>query len=49
MSGSEEKDIPPKGKIIEEHLSSVNLDPWYYIYENFINPRQATKKPPNKD
>ncbi|MDH3658089.1 MAG: hypothetical protein OEM77_08150 [Nitrosopumilus sp.] len=25
-----------KGKEIEEHLSSVNMDPWYYIYENFV-------------
>ena len=25
-----------KGKEIEEHLSSVNMDPWYYIYENYV-------------
>jgi len=25
-----------KGKEIEEHLSGVNMDPWYYIYENYI-------------
>jgi hypothetical protein len=28
-----------KGKIISEHLASVNMDPWYYIYENYINPK----------
>jgi len=25
-----------KGKEIEKHLSGVNMDPWYYIYENYI-------------
>jgi len=25
-----------KGKEIEEHLAGVNMDPWYYIYENYI-------------
>jgi hypothetical protein len=25
-----------KGQNIEEHLSKVNLDPWYYIHENDI-------------
>jgi hypothetical protein len=25
-----------KGKEIEEHLADVNMDPWYYIYENYI-------------
>ena len=25
-----------KGKKIEEHLSKVNLDPWYYIHESHI-------------
>ena len=25
-----------KGKEIEEHLSSVNLEPWSYIYWNYI-------------
>ena len=25
-----------KGKEIEGHLSSVNMDPWHYIYENHI-------------
>jgi hypothetical protein len=25
-----------KGKEIEEYLNQVNMDPWYYIYENYI-------------
>ena len=25
-----------KGKDIEKHLAGVNMDPWYYIYENYI-------------
>jgi len=25
-----------KGKEIEEHLAGVNMDPWHYIYENYI-------------
>lgn len=25
-----------KGKVIEEHLNSVNMDPWFYIYENYV-------------
>ena len=24
------------GKEIEKNLSNVNMDPWYYIYENYI-------------
>ncbi|MDH3313913.1 MAG: hypothetical protein OER82_05810 [Nitrosopumilus sp.] len=29
-------DSSKKGKEIEEHLAGVNMDPWYYIYENYI-------------
>ena len=29
-------DSSKKGKGIEEHLAGVNMDPWYYIYENYI-------------
>jgi len=25
-----------KGKEIEENLNNVNMDPWFYIYENYI-------------
>jgi hypothetical protein len=27
---------------IKEHLDKVNMDPWYYIYTNYVNP--ASKK-----
>ena len=25
-----------KGKELEEHLNNVNMDPWFYIYENYV-------------
>ena len=25
-----------KGIEIEEHLSNVNMDSWFYIYENYV-------------
>ena len=25
-----------QGKEIEEHLSYLNTDPWFHIYENYI-------------
>ena len=25
-----------KGKDIENHLNNVNMDPWFYIYENYV-------------
>jgi len=27
---------------IKKNLDDVNMDPWYYIYENYVNP--TTKK-----
>ncbi|MDH3658048.1 MAG: hypothetical protein OEM77_07945 [Nitrosopumilus sp.] len=35
-----------KGKEIEEHLSIVNMDPWFYIYENYI--RNDSKEESNQ-
>ena len=32
-----------KGKEIEEHLSKVNLDPWYYVHENHIQNNSKEK------
>ena len=32
-----------EGKIIQEHLELVNMDPWYYIYQVYVNP-QVNKK-----
>jgi hypothetical protein len=31
------------GKEIEENLNNVNLDPWYYIYENYIKDESKEK------
>ena len=33
-----------KGKIIQEHLENVNMDPWYYIYQVYVNPSVGSKK-----
>ena len=39
-----------KGKEIEEHLNSVNMDPWFYIYENYIkNDSKEESNQPEKD
>ncbi len=44
MNNSDKKDDIAKGEIIQEHLSNINLDPWIYIYENFVNPRNSNTK-----
>jgi len=36
-------DSSKKGKEIEEHLAGVNMDSWYYIYENFIQNNSKEK------
>ena len=28
-----------EGKVIQEHLESVNMDAWYYIYQVYVNPK----------
>ncbi|MDH3490084.1 MAG: hypothetical protein OEL56_06515 [Nitrosopumilus sp.] len=32
-----------KGKAIEDYLAGVNMDPWYYIYENYIQNNSKEK------
>jgi len=49
MNNFDEKDKLAKGKIIQDHLSNINLDPWIYIYENFINPRNSNTKEKNDE
>ena len=34
---------PKKGKVIEKHLSKVNLDPWHNIHENHIQKNAKEK------
>jgi hypothetical protein len=28
---------------IKKNLDSVNMDPWYHIYENYVNPTAKKK------
>ena len=49
-----EKDINAKDKTtidlslhsqeIRDNLSNVNMEAWYYIYENFVNPPPTKNK-----
>jgi hypothetical protein len=32
-----------KGKEIEKYLNGVNMDPWHYIYENYIQNNAKVK------
>ena len=32
-----------KGKAIEEYLAGVNMDPWHYIYENYVQKESKEK------
>ena len=32
-----------KGKIIQEHLESINMDAWYYIYQVYVNSQRIKK------
>ena len=29
-----------EGKVIQEHLESINMDAWYYIYSVYVNPQK---------
>ena len=46
MSNPEKKPAK-KGDIIQRHLENVNMDPWYYIYQNYVNPTQKNKDKKN--
>lgn len=37
MSDSKEEPSE-KGKIIQKHLEGIGMDPWYFIYQNYVNP-----------
>ena len=30
---------------IKDNLNDVNMEAWYYIYENFVNPTLTKNKP----
>ena len=36
-----------KGKEIEKHLSTLNMDPWFYIYHRYI--KRKSKKESNEE
>ncbi len=44
MSNPDVDDPAIEGKIIQEHLENVNMDPWYYIYQVYVNPPDRSKK-----
>ena len=44
MSTNSEKEPSYKGKLIQEHLENINMDPWYYIYQVYVNPKTNDKK-----
>jgi len=31
-------------KEIQENLDNINMDPWFYIYQNFVNPSPKKNK-----
>lgn len=46
MSNSEKKESK-KGEIIQRHLENVNMDPWYYIYQNYVKSPQKKEDKEN--
>ncbi len=40
----EKKEPADEGKIIQEHLENINMDPWYYIYQVYVNPPDKSEK-----
>ena len=46
MSKNSEKEHIDEGKLIQEHLENINMDPWYFIYQVYVNPPPADKKKP---
>ena len=44
MNNLDKKESRDEGKIIQEHLENINMDPWYFIYQNYVNPREKSEK-----
>ena len=38
------KEPVDEGKIIQEHLENINMDPWYFIYQVYVNPTGKSQK-----
>ncbi|MFB5604626.1 MAG: hypothetical protein ACE5RQ_03470 [Nitrosopumilus sp.] len=41
MSKVPEKELEENGKLIQEHLENINMDPWYFIYQVYVNPLES--------
>lgn len=37
-------DLSLHSEEIKENLNNVNMDPWFYIYENYVNPNPKKSK-----
>jgi hypothetical protein len=46
MSKSPKKEPHEEGKLIQEHLEGINMDPWYFIYQVYVNPPQKSSEKP---
>ena len=44
MNNTDEEEPAIEGKIIQEHLENINMEPWYYIYQVYVNPPDKAKK-----
>ena len=44
MNENSENEPVIEGKRIQEHLESINMDPWYFIYQVYVNPGKSNKK-----
>lgn len=44
MSKNSKKEPEDNGKLIQEHLENINMDPWYFIYQVYVNPRENEDK-----
>jgi len=49
MRNTDEQKNSSEGKIIQEHLESINMDPWFYIYQVYVNPPDLSKKKKTDD
>ncbi|MDH3611099.1 MAG: hypothetical protein OEM79_04985 [Nitrosopumilus sp.] len=44
MSKPIDKEPVEEGKLIQEHLENINMDPWYFIYQVYVNPNRKVEK-----
>jgi len=42
-----QKDPEKKGEMIRKHLENVNMEPWYFIYQNYVNPPHKNESKKN--